>query len=142
VRLEHNGFEVTFQNDLGEALIEGDEEALKQALLNLLSNAENYGGEARRIDLDIVGTADSVLINVKDRGIGVPPGAAKRVFEEFYRADDSPTAKVRERAGPADRSPHRPGSRRRHPLLSAEGGGSVFKSAFPAKPARTRMKKR
>ncbi|MBP1766886.1 MAG: hypothetical protein H6P98_1001 [Candidatus Aminicenantes bacterium] len=95
VRLEHNGFEVTFQNDLGEAFIEGDEEALKQALLNLLSNAEKYGGEARRVDVDITGTADSVLINVKDRGIGVPPGAAKKIFEEFYRADDSPTAKVR-----------------------------------------------
>ena len=95
VRLEHNGFEFTFQNDLGEAFIEGDEEAIKQALLNLLSNAEKYCGEVRRIDVDITGTAESVLINVKDRGIGVSPREAKKIFEEFYRADDSPTAKVR-----------------------------------------------
>ena len=95
VRLEHNGFKVTFQNDLGEAFIEGDEEALKQAILNLLSNAEKYGGEARRIDVDVTGTADSVLINVKDRGIGVSPGEVKKIFQEFYRADDSPTARVR-----------------------------------------------
>jgi signal transduction histidine kinase len=95
VRLEHNGFEVAFQNDLGEAFIEGDEEALKQALLNLLSNAEKYCGDARRIDVDITGTSESVLINVKDRGIGVSPREAKKIFEEFYRADDSPAAKVR-----------------------------------------------
>jgi signal transduction histidine kinase len=35
VRLEHNGFSVTFQNDLGEAFVDGDEESLMQALLNL-----------------------------------------------------------------------------------------------------------
>jgi signal transduction histidine kinase len=95
VRLEHEGFEVSFQNDLGEALIEGDEEALKQALLNLLSNAEKYGGEARKIDVDFMGTAESFLINVKDRGIGVSARDAKKIFQEFYRVDDSPTARVR-----------------------------------------------
>jgi signal transduction histidine kinase len=95
VRLEHNGFEVGFQNDLGEAFIEGDEEALKQALLNLLSNAEKYCGEVKKIEVDISGTPESVLVNVKDRGIGVSPREAKKIFEEFYRADDSPTAKVR-----------------------------------------------
>jgi signal transduction histidine kinase len=95
VRLEHDGFEVTFQNDLGEAFVEADEEALKQALLNLLSNAEKYGGAARKVDVDVTGTADSVLINVKDRGIGVSLRESKKIFEEFYRADDSPTTKVR-----------------------------------------------
>jgi len=95
VRLEHNGFELTFQNDLGEAFIEGDEEALKQALLNLLSNAEKYCGGVKRIDVDISGTPESILVNVKDRGIGVSLRESKKIFEEFYRADDSPTAKVR-----------------------------------------------
>jgi len=95
VRLEHNGFEVSFQNGLGEAFIEGDEEALKQAFLNLLSNAEKYCAEVRKIDVDISGTPESVLIEVKDRGIGVSAREAKKIFEEFYRADDSPTARVR-----------------------------------------------
>jgi signal transduction histidine kinase len=95
VRLEHYGFEVTFQNDLGEAFIEGDEEAIKQALLNLLSNAEKYCGEIRKIDVDIGGTPESVLINVKDRGIGVSLREGKKIFQEFYRVDDSPTARVR-----------------------------------------------
>ena len=132
VRLEHNGFEVTFQNDPGEAFIEGDEEALKQALLNLLSNAEKYGGEARKVEVDITGTADSVLINVKDRGIGVPPGAAKRIFEEFYRADDSPTAKVR---GSGLGLPIALRIVRDHGgdihYFPREGGGSVFQIRLP-----------
>ena len=132
VRLEHNGFEVTFQNDLGEAFIEGDEEALKQALLNLLSNAEKYSGEARKVDVDVTGTADSILINVKDRGIGVPPRETKKIFEEFYRADDSPTAKVR---GSGLGLPIALRIVRDHGgdihYFPREGGGSVFQIRLP-----------
>jgi signal transduction histidine kinase len=132
VRLEHNGFEVRFQNDLGEAFIEGDEEGLKQALLNLLSNAEKYGGEAKRIEIDITGTPASVLINVKDRGIGVSFREAKKIFQEFYRVDDSPTAKVR---GSGLGLPIALRIVRDHGgdihYFPREGGGSVFQIRLP-----------
>jgi signal transduction histidine kinase len=132
VRLEHNGFTVTFRNDLGEAFIEGDEEALKQAVLNLLSNAEKYSGEDKRVDVEVSGTEGSVLINVKDRGRGIPPGEAKRIFEEFYRVDDSLTTKaggsglglpialriVRDHGGGIHYFPR-------------DGGGSIFQIRLP-----------
>lgn len=132
VRLEHNGFAVSFRNDLGEAFIDGDEEALKQAVLNLLSNAEKYSGEDKRVDVEVSGTEGSVLINVKDRGRGVPPGDSKRIFEEFYRVDDAITAKaggsglglpialriVRDHGGDIHYFPR-------------DGGGSVFQIRLP-----------
>lgn len=132
VRLEHDGFEVGFRNDLGEAFIEGDEEALKQALLNLLSNAEKYGGEAKRIDIEIAGRPGSVLIDVQDRGIGVPSREAKKIFQEFYRVDDSPTAKVR---GSGLGLPIALRIIRDHggdiQYFPREGGGSVFRIRLP-----------
>ncbi len=132
VRLEHNGFTVTFRNDLGEAFVEGDEEALKQAVLNLLSNAEKYSGEDKRVDVEVGGTEGSVLINVKDRGRGIPPGEAKRIFEEFYRVDDSLTTKaggsglglpialriIRDHSGDIHYFPR-------------DGGGSIFQIRLP-----------
>jgi signal transduction histidine kinase len=95
IRLEHNGFTLTFQNDLGEAFVEGDEESLMQALLNLFSNAEKYSETEKRIDVDITRTEGFVLINVKDLGSGIPASDAKRIFKEFYRVDESITSRVR-----------------------------------------------
>jgi signal transduction histidine kinase len=132
VRLEHNGFTLTFRNDLREAFIEGDEEALKQAVLNLLSNAEKYSVEDKRVDVEVSGTGQFVLIEVKDRGRGVPAGEAERIFQEFYRADDSLTAKaggsglglsialriVRDHGGDIQYFPR-------------DGGGSVFQVRLP-----------
>lgn len=132
VRLEHGGFEVRFRNDLGEAFVEGDEEGLKQALLNLLSNAEKYGGEAKRVEIDITGAPGTVLISVRDRGIGVPSREAKKIFQEFYRVDDSPAAKVR---GSGLGLPIALRIIRDHggdiQYLPREGGGSVFEIRLP-----------
>ncbi len=132
VRLEPTGFEVSLRNGLGEAFVEGDEEALKQALLNLLSNAEKYGGEAKRIDIEIRAAPASVLIDVQDRGPGVSSREAKKIFEEFYRVDDSPSAKVR---GSGLGLPIALRIVRDHGgdihYYPREGGGSVFQVRLP-----------
>ena len=75
--------------------MEGDEESLKQAVLNLLSNAEKYSGENQQIEVEITHTENSALINLKDRGIGIPVQLAKKIFKEFFRVDETLTSKVR-----------------------------------------------
>jgi signal transduction histidine kinase len=132
MRLEHEGFAVTFQNDLGEAFVDGDEESLLQTLLNLLSNAEKYSEKTKRIDVDITGTDDSVLIHVKDRGPGVPPREAEKIFKEFYRVDESLTSRVR---GSGLGLPIALRIIRDHGgdirYFPREGGGSVFQVRLP-----------
>jgi signal transduction histidine kinase len=132
VRLEASGFEITFQNDLGEAFIQGDEESLKQVLLNLLSNAEKYSEEKKRIDVDITGTGDSILINVKDRGTGISAPEAKKIFKEFYRVDDSLTSRVRGSGLglPIARRIVRDHGGDIH-YFPRDGGGSVFQIRLP-----------
>ena len=69
----------------GRATVSADKDALRQIATNLVSNAVKYsGGE---IDIEVEGTE----IRFMDRGPGVPPECAERIFERFYRVDDSLT---------------------------------------------------
>jgi len=67
----------------------GDEDALAQILVNLLSNAEKYSVERKEVEIHSYLTDDSVHVSVLDRGSGVPPGEEAKIFEAFYRAHDS-----------------------------------------------------
>lgn len=94
-RLEHNGFAVVFRPAASPLIVKADEDALKQSVLNLLSNAEKYSDRAKEIDIETAGEGGRAILRVKDRGIGVPPSQSEKIFEEFYRADDSLTARTR-----------------------------------------------
>ena len=67
----------------------GDEDAIAQVLVNLLSNAEKYSTERKEIELHTWLEKDAVCVSVLDRGMGVPPGEERKIFEAFYRAHDS-----------------------------------------------------
>lgn len=65
--------------------IEGDREALLAALRNLLHNAVKFGGDRGPVQVSAQGSATEVVVAVRDRGPGIPPGERKRIFERFYR---------------------------------------------------------
>lgn len=94
-RLEQNGFKTNFVAPRENIIVNADEEAIKQAIINLLSNAEKYSFDSKEIDMDIVAGDSRVSIDIRDKGIGVPSGEAKNIFKEFYRVDDSLTSKVK-----------------------------------------------
>ena len=99
-RFQRNGFQLqlsveTREDADGALRIQGDAESLKQSLLNLLSNAEKYSDDRKLIEVAIRREGSSVYVDVMDRGKGIPSSSAERIFEEFYRGDDSLTAKVR-----------------------------------------------
>jgi signal transduction histidine kinase len=94
-RLENNGFDVTFAAQADQVFVRADEEAVKQALVNLLSNAEKYSAEIKQIDVDITREAGSVVIGVSDRGVGIPSGEGEKIFTEFYRVDDALSSPAR-----------------------------------------------
>lgn len=95
VRLEHNGFIVSIQSAIDEAFVDVDEEAIKQAFVNIISNAEKYSPEEKDISLIITSNRNFVTIDIADKGIGVDAKHRQNIFNEFYRADDSLTASVR-----------------------------------------------
>ena len=66
-------------------LINGDEDALKQALINLMDNAIKYSLRNKEIAIEVVDMDKQVEIRVKDRGIGIPLDDQKKIFDKFYR---------------------------------------------------------
>jgi signal transduction histidine kinase len=89
VRLESRGFILTLRPADADAPVRADPEALKQVILNLLSNAEKYSAERKEASVIVSGEPGSVLITVRDRGIGIQEKDREKVFREFYRVDDS-----------------------------------------------------
>jgi signal transduction histidine kinase len=94
VRLEHNHF--TFKTDFPSVTmsVSVDIEAIKQALLNVLANAEKYSADDKWIRFSLTKEGADAVIRIADHGIGIDPSLKESVFKEFYRVDDSLTAKV------------------------------------------------
>jgi two-component system phosphate regulon sensor histidine kinase PhoR len=65
-----------------------DRGALSDALLNLLTNAQKYGGDVAKIALTVLANDRYVRISVKDNGQGIEAAEHKRIFQKFYRVDD------------------------------------------------------
>lgn len=66
-----------------------DRAAIVDAVVNLLSNAQKYGGTPPAIRLDARLMAKGEIgISVTDNGEGIPRPEQRRIFEKFYRIDD------------------------------------------------------
>jgi PAS domain S-box-containing protein len=63
-----------------------DADRLEQVLTNLLDNAVKYSPDCAELRVRVQPKARGVLLEVQDRGIGLPPEAAERIFEPFSRA--------------------------------------------------------
>ena len=73
----------------GPLLVEGDSLRLEQVLQNLLQNAVKYSPRGGPIAVEVVRQDAHACLRVHDSGIGIPEEAHSRIFERFYRADNS-----------------------------------------------------
>jgi heavy metal sensor kinase len=68
-----------------------DRLVLREALTNVLDNAIKYGPAGSSIAIRVERAGDRVLIAVADQGPGVPPEHRDRIFDRFFRVDQSRT---------------------------------------------------
>ena len=87
--LESVGFTLRFHPPESSLPVRADRDALAQVLLNLLSNAEKYSGERRDIEIDVIRSGKAAEVRVLDRGPGVAAGCEEKIFDQFFRANDS-----------------------------------------------------
>jgi signal transduction histidine kinase len=64
-----------------------DRERVEQAVLILVDNAAKYGPADGTVELDARTADGRLIVDVRDRGPGIPAEHLSRVFERFYRAN-------------------------------------------------------
>lgn len=69
----------------------GDRQRLQRIIANLIENALKYTPDEGRILIEVVGDPDTATLTVCDTGPGIPAEEVDRVFEPFYRIDQSRT---------------------------------------------------
>lgn len=73
----------------GHDSVIGDSGKLEQALTNLIHNAIKYSPKGGKVQVVVFEKDGEVKIEVLDEGLGIPPEAIDRLFEKFYRVDNS-----------------------------------------------------
>jgi signal transduction histidine kinase len=69
--------------------LEADPSLLRRLILNLLDNAAKYSEPESPIELTMSVDGPEIVVDVGDRGIGVPEEDLDRLFEPFFRTDRS-----------------------------------------------------
>ena len=80
---------ITIESTTYPIEIKTDYNRLKQVLLNLIDNAVKYSAAGTPIVLKLDQFHDKVVIQVCDHGYGIPLQHQARIFERFYRVDES-----------------------------------------------------
>lgn len=78
-----------FHHHFGDNEANLDPSLLKHILMNLLSNAIKFSGEQSSIYINIENTELSLIIQVKDHGIGIPVKEQLNLFDRFFRASNA-----------------------------------------------------
>ncbi|MGL5941938.1 MAG: sensor histidine kinase [Waterburya sp.] len=61
---------------------------MHHVLINLLSNAIKYSPNGSKIEFEILGEKEQVIIEIKDQGIGISEVDQPQIFEPFFRGSN------------------------------------------------------
>ncbi len=115
--------------------IVGDADHIHQALLSIAANAYHHTPDHTEVRIDLQADDDHARISIADRGDGIDPAIADKIFEPFFQADSSRVADGGARAGLGLAIAHR--------IIDAhggtihteatDGGGATFVISLPRK---------
>ena len=82
--------EIKIELHLPQALIvDGDSEKLERLFSNIMDNAIKYNCDGGRVEVVGKQSAEEVVVVISNTGIGLAEDEIPRVFEPFYRAEES-----------------------------------------------------
>lgn len=83
---EQQNFNIKFTYD-EEIIVEADSNKIEQVMYNFISNAINYSGDSRDIEVIQEVNDNIACIKVKDYGIGIKQEELEYVWQRYYRVD-------------------------------------------------------
>lgn len=89
VNADHEARGVVVDSSADLPPVRGDEPRLRQVLENLITNAVKYSPSHSPITLSAKQNGAFVTIRVKDAGVGVPAEMQSRIFDRFFRVDNT-----------------------------------------------------
>jgi signal transduction histidine kinase len=89
------GFHVESTNDGSALEVYADGDALGRAIWNLLDNAVKYSPECRTVWVRVAREEDTVVIDVRDCGLGISPREQKEIFNRFVRGAAATSRRIK-----------------------------------------------
>ncbi len=87
---------ISFAPPAAAIKVSGDTDELQAVFTNLLDNAVKYSGERIKVSVAVKSLNEkTVVVRIKDSGIGILPGDLKRIFKRFYRVPSPQTQKTK-----------------------------------------------
>jgi signal transduction histidine kinase len=88
ILVEQDGYK--FERFCDENLtVIADEKRIEQVIYNLISNAVNYTGDDKRIEIRLIGSEKMIHFEVTDTGKGIPKEKLETIWERYYKAKET-----------------------------------------------------
>ncbi len=89
-KMLHPAFEIIFEYDK-PFLILADYEAMKRVIRIIVTNSIKFSPHEKQITITMEKTSHATNVCFSDKGIGMDPAYASKIFHRFFRIDDSRT---------------------------------------------------
>jgi PAS domain S-box-containing protein len=96
--IEDRGMELIFDTDIEEKIMAFDADKVERIILNLLSNSIKFSKPGDKIMVSIFDKNESIIISVRDTGVGIPEDKLTLIFDRFGQVDKT-LARNREGSG-------------------------------------------
>ena len=90
MRFKQKGITLNVNSDVQNKTL--DRDVIEQVLINLITNAEKYAADGKKIDIIATEKQDKLSIIVKDYGPGIPKHLREQIFTPFARGDNNADA--------------------------------------------------
>ncbi|WP_271812643.1 sensor histidine kinase [Clostridium beijerinckii] len=86
---KNKGLDIIFDTNVEEKTMACDADKIERIMLNLLSNAIKFTSSGGSIFVNILDKDSSIMVSVKDTGVGIPKDKQLYIFKRFVQVDKS-----------------------------------------------------
>ncbi|WP_053360509.1 HAMP domain-containing sensor histidine kinase [Bacillus sp. FJAT-27251] len=79
-------------NIVDQPIVRADQQKFRQLFYILMDNARKYSEDVINVNIKMV--SEHAVIEIADRGIGIPAGDLEKIYDRFYRVDKARTRKT------------------------------------------------